>query len=462
MKGDLWGRARNPGLTLLVTLAWLAAYPGLAAPPELFDRATLSAQSLPNGLKVVVKEDRSARLVSICIAVGVGSRNEVVANNGISHLVEHMMFKGSRNYPPRTLRSAIEGMGGELNGATTRDNTYFYATIPSDQFPAALDGLADTIIAPTFPEDQIDSERVVVAIEIGGARDRAADVARDLLFHLAYETHPYRLPIAGTLQALLGLRREDLIAWHHRWYTADNMAVVIAGDVSPTQAIERVAAAFADLKPSEATTEAIPPEPEPTARRESRQTYDIADGHVRFGFRTPGFDDFKANCALDVLLFMLGKGYSSRLRVTIQDRQALASAVGTNYVTQRDPSLFEVWAVCAPDRVGAVRAAVMRQLADLAGRPASAAELTRAKRMLEGRFLMGNELLSQQARTLATYAISGDPFRIADYLPTVRGLSGEDVAGIASRYLDVERCTILILEPRTNTQDGGAGGAAPT
>lgn len=446
----------------MLALAWLAAQPALSAPRELFDRANLTARTLPNGLGVAVREDHSAPLVSICIAVGVGSRNEVVANNGISHFLEHMMFKGSRNYPPRALQSAIEGMGGELNGATTRDNTYFYATVPSDQFQAALDGLADTVIAPTFPEDQIDRERVVVAIEIGGARDRVADVARDLLFHLAYETHPYRLPIVGTLQALLGIRREDLVAWHRRWYNADNMAVLIVGDVEPIQAINRVAVAFADLKPSEAPREAIAPEPEPTARRESRQSYDVAQGHVRFGFRAPGFDDFKTNCALDVLLFMLGKGYSSRLRVAIQDRQALASAVGANYISQRDPSLFEVWAVCEPERVGAVRAALMRQLADLTKHPPSAAELTRAKRLLEGRFLMDNELLSQQARTLATYAISGDPFRIADYLPTIRGLTAEDVAGVAGRYLDVERCAILILEPRTNAPGGGAGDAAPT
>jgi predicted Zn-dependent peptidase len=239
------------------------------------------------------------------------------------------------------------------------------------------------------------------------------------------------------------------------------MAVVIVGDTDPAQAVDRAATAFADLKRSEAPREAIPPERGPTRRREGRENYNVTHGHLCIGFLTPGFDELEANCALDVLLFMLGRGYSSRLKTAIRDRQGLAQAIGANYVSQRDPSLFEIWAVSEPGRLGALRAAMMRQLADLAKRPPSADEVKRAKRLLEGVFLRNNESFSQQARTLATYAINGDPLLIADYLPTVRSLTHEDIAGAAGRYLDVDRCTILVVEPVPNTPGGRETGGEP-
>jgi zinc protease len=427
----------------------------------VFDRAGLVGTTLPTGLTVVAKPDRSLPLVSVCVVVGVGSGNETADSNGITHFLEHMMFKGSRDYPPGALQRAIEGMGGVLNGATGRDNTYLYATVPADQFASALAGLADTVTAPTFPEDQIDRERVVVATEIGSARERMGDVARDLLFHLAYQEHPYRMPVAGTVQSLIRVKREDLVAWHRTWYTADNMAVAVVGDIDPAEAIARVAESLSGLAKSERARPPAVPEPAPVDRREARETLNITRGHVRIGFLTPGFDDLKANCALDVILFMLGRGYSSRLGVTIRDREKLAEAVGATYVSQHDPSLFEVWAICEPQRVGPVRAALMRQLAELSRHAPPETELRRARRLLEGQFLIDNESFSQQARSLATFAINGDAMRIADYLAVVRGLTADDIVAVARQYLDVGRCTILILEPPPPAPGGGDAHGAP-
>ena len=334
--------------------------------------------TLDNGLKVVTVELPHLHAGMLAAYVRVGSRHEGAANNGVSHFLEHLFFRGSEGYPEgRRLNSLVEDVGGSLNGVTTRDHGYYYTPVHPQRLEVPLAVLGDMLSRPLFKE--IELEREVILEEILDEVDEdGRDIDIDNLTKRAlFGEHPLGLKIAGTRETVQGLREDELRAHHARCYGARNMVLCCAGPVSHRKLVELAKRAFAHLPPglplSDSPLLQLPAGPQLLAvdHRESQT-------EVRLSFPAPPEDhpDFSA---LVVLRRVLDDGLAARLQLNIVERKGLAYAVHAGIDTFSDCSIFEVEAACAPKKAPLVAEELLRILAELRDTLVTEEEVQRAK-----------------------------------------------------------------------------------
>ena len=442
---SLWADGYNKGVSNLLprALVSLLLLVGLGAPGQ----AVMRCWVLGNGLRVVLKEDHSFPLVAVNLVVRTGPRYEDPAQNGISHYLEHLLFKGTTTRGKGQVQGEIEGMGGVINGGTSRDFTHLYAAVGSRFLATALEVIYDVAAHPSFPEQELELERLVVLEEAQGLRDDPANLLWELAYEQAYRTHPYRMPIAGSAASLQALRSSTLAAYHRERYVPGNMSLVVVGDFDPDRALQLVNRTFGQMAPGPVPEDKVRSEPVAKGERlERRAAVPMEYGLLAFG--APGADTWPEVPAMDLVVTLLSTGYSSRLNQELQARQGILHSAKAQFLTQKDRGLFGLSFTCPAGAVARAQEVLLAQVSRLREEPVPEAELERAKRVLCAEYAFANESFADQADTLGFYEAIGNYNMAASYLDLVRQVTPVQIQAVARRYLDLGNYLTVVLHAR--------------
>lgn len=406
--------------------------------PDLYELAT---HHLDNGATVHLSPVQGSPLVALHAWVGAGSADDPPARAGLSHLVEHMLFKGSRQYGVGELARVIERGGGEVNAWTSPDQTVFHAVLRAGHLAAAIDVLADTLVGPRFEPAELERERAVILEEMRhGAGDPGKLLGRGLMA-TAFLEHPYRRPVIGAEATLAAITTRDVADFYHRWYVAPNLTLVVVGDVDPDDTRRRLALRFGGLPSSRPPYRGLV-EPAPRQVRAAALEHPVLaragrraghDAQLALAFHAPPLRD------PDVAALELAS-------VVLSQRGAAHGLTG--YVRAlRDASLLVLGASAPPSSLPATLAAALRDAGALAAE-LSAAELERARAALEVERVRQLETVQGRARAIGWYAtMAADPRFEQTYAERLRRLRRGDVQDALRRHVRPERAVVTALVP---------------
>jgi predicted Zn-dependent peptidase len=364
---------------------------------------------------------------------------------GASHLLEHLVFKGTRRRSARQVALSLESLGGALDAYTSREHTSFQARVLDEHVPQALDVLADLLLDPLLRNEDLELEREVVLEEIATVEDAPDDLVFDLHGARFWGDHPYGHTILGTRDTVGAMSGESLRALHDRAYSARNLIVAAAGNVSHDQVVEQTGELFGALSQGEA----VPDLPDPPAPRKGHETLtrDSAQTHLVFGAGLPGHSDPR-RYGLILLSQLLGGGMSSRLFQRIREEMALAYSV---YTFQSFFSLAGITGVYVGTRPGTAKKAadaVRAELDRLAGEGPSEAELDQIRQQVKGQIMLTLESTGARLFRLAGFALHNEPFFTLDEtLRRFDAITRSEVATLASDFFSSDAQFLLSLGP---------------
>lgn len=400
---------------------------------------------LGDGLVVLTEEMPGVRSAAVGVWVHAGSVYESADEMGVSHLLEHMVFKGTEQRTAREIALALERLGGSLDAYTTREHTSFQTRTLDEHVDAALDVLADLVLHPLLREEDLELEREVVLEEISTVEDTPDDLVFDLHAQALWGDHPYGFSILGTRESVGSLRAADLKRLHRRAYCRQNILVAAAGHISHEHVVARVAELFGDAPSGERARRPAPaPAVEPREVRVERAT---AQTHVVFGTRTFGHGDPR-RYALVLLSNAFGGGMSSRLFQRVREELGLAYAVYSFQSFYADSGQVGVYVGTRPESADRAVEVVREELAKVAREGLTAQELEDAKGQVKGQLMLSLESSGARLHRLAGFALYDEPFLTLDELiARVEAVTLEQVAEVAAEFLDPERQVVLRLGP---------------
>lgn len=392
---------------------------------------TVSECVLDGGVRVVSDRMEQVESVSIGIWVNAGARNEEASNNGVSHLLEHMAFKGTEGRSSLEIATEIENVGGHLNAYTSRETTVYYATVLKEDIDLALDIISDIVLNSTFDEDELDRERGVVLQEIGQANDTPDDIVFDLFQETAYPDQPLGRPILGTAEIVGAMPRQTLVDYIGAQYGGDRMVLAAAGNLDPDDLVKRAEKAFADVNASHAP----PPAAGCYRGGDLRDTRDLEQAHLVMGFEGIGFtdDDYYP---LAVLSTALGGGMSSRLFQEIRENRGLVYSIYTFSSAFTDGGIFGLYAGTGEEQLAELVDAVSDELRRVADDPMEDEELARSRAQIKAGVLMSLESTSSRAERLARHLTIYDRvIPVSEMAERIDAVSAEDIRRVARRLL---------------------------
>ncbi len=357
--------------------------------------------ALSNGLRVASHAMDHLETVSLGVWIASGARHETTDQHGLSHLLEHMAFKGTATRTAQRIAEEIEDVGGELNAATGLDMTAYYARVLKGDDRAALDILADILLNSSFSEAELDKEREVIQQEIAAAQDSPDDLAFDLLQQAAFPNQAIGRPILGTQASVGALQAADLTAFLKDHYTPDAMVVSAAGAIDHDKLVRHVEALFGGLTPSKLRAE----RPAEYTGGVASSDKPFEQSHVVMGFPSPSFleaDYFAAQ----VFSGLFGGGMSSRLFQEIREKRGLCYAIYSTVWGLRDAGMLAVHAATGPGKIEQLAGIVAAELAIVADAGPNAAELQRSSAQLKAGLLMALESSSVRAEQMARHLLS--------------------------------------------------------
>lgn len=404
--------------------------------------------TLPNGLTVVIQEDHSAPVVAIQYWVKAGSRTESDREAGITHLIEHMIFKGTPSRPVGEVARAIEAVGGIINAYTSLDYTVYHVTIASRYALLGLETLTDAVRNPLFDPSELELEKKVVLEELRSGEDRPAVRLHRRLFSKAYEVHPYRRPIIGFPETVSSFTRQDLLDYVRRLYVPRNVTLIVAGDVNPDATLAEIRRLLEDWSPSSPEAPAPVVEPTQDRMRTLIMREEASEAHVLLAFPIPAVTHEDVP-AIDLLAMILGEGDSSRLERIVRSEKGLVYSIGASSYTPQDPGVFLVYATLDPQRLQEALPAILEQ-AFLPGRErVPQAELEKARINIEAGLVRAKETMEGKARIMGQFQLLyGDLRQEQAYLEAIHRVNSADIERVARTYLRPERLTLGVLVPR--------------
>ncbi len=404
---------------------------------------------LPNGLVVLFQEDRNAPLVAMEAVVKAGSATEGPwLGTGVSHVVEHMLFKGTATRPVGAIEREVKSYGGQMNAHTSHDYTGYTLAVHREHFAQALALLADALQHPSFDAGELAKELEVVYRELKLRRDDPDQYTVDLVWATSYRTHPYRHPIVGYEPLLKALTRDDIVRYYRTHYLPNRTVLAIAGDAPWPAVREAVARVFEGWPRGLEPSVVVPAEPPPVAPRFIEETTDIALAQLVLAFPSVSVAHPDL-AALDTLARILGDGRGSRLDLALRESGLVHAIEGWNY-TPRDPGLFAITMRLDAGRVDEAIARTWEAIRQIQREPVTAAEVAAAKRAVIAQYLFGRQTVGAQAGDLATNeALVGDPEFSKHYVERVQAVTAADVHRVAQQYLQPLRVTQVVVRPRS-------------
>lgn len=404
--------------------------------------------TMDNGIVGLVKEDRSAPVVAIQLWFGTGSIHEdEYLGAGLSHYVEHMIFKGTPTRTPGDISRELDSAGGRVNAYTSLDRTVFHVVLPSANWLVGLDVLSDAVMHASFPEDEWESEKTVILQEMAMGRDDPRRELSKLLWATAFRVHPYQHPIIGYEEVFLQTTREDLLGFFHRHYTPDNMIFAIAGDVDAREVESKVRDAFEGFERRARPPVVIPAEPPQLAPRHARKTGAYEVSRAAWGWHTVPLHHPDA-AALDVLAAIVGAGESSRLALEIRDRQQLVHNISAWSFTPGEPGLFGINASFDAEKEDDVRNAVEREIERWRSIPFTEEEIAKARRQVLVGTLADLQTMRGQVDSIASGEFyAGDPRFSERYLQWIDRVTPATLHDVLNRYIRSDNETVALLTP---------------
>ncbi len=405
---------------------------------------------LDNGLTLLVKEDHRRPLVAIEATVKAGVRTEgKFAGSGISHFLEHMIFKGTPTRTASSINRQINSYGGQINGATSLDWTSFKITIPVEHFQEALSLLADCLSEPAFDANELEKERSVILNEIRLRRDNPESYLNQLLWSTAYTNHPYKYPIIGDEPLFKRLTRDDLLEYYKSNYIPNNIVLSIAGDIE-TQSTKRIVQkVFANFQEATISPMVKLEEPPQVNLKKILKGHAVNLAYLVLGFHTTSITHPDVY-PLDTLAIILGQGKSSRLYQELCQKRRLIYSVEAYNFTPFDAGLFSISGELEADNLDKVIEAILREIDGIKESRFQEGELEKAKRIVLSDYLFENQTLESQAHLLASGEITAGDFNfLARYVEGINSVRKEDIVRVARQYLTKDNLTIVALVPES-------------
>lgn len=413
--------------------------------PGLF----LARYRLGNGLRVYVLPDASAPVVSYQTWFRVGSRDEEPGKTGLAHMFEHLMFFGTAAHPTGDFDRLLEASGAENNASTWTDWTQYHENLPKSALPLAIALEADRMSNLDLDPEEWAREREVVRNERSqSVDDDVYGAASEQLWALAFDKHPYGWPTIGWARDIEGYTREDCLRFYRRWYAPNNATLVVVGDVSEADVLERVRDAYGALRPAKIARRPTPPAAALRKSRRKSLVKPTPTAKLLMGYRAPGMAD-PDSIVLGILRELLTGGLSGRLTRAMTRESELASMVFASAAPFRDGTLFEVFADLREGVTAAVaEARVERELLRLAHEPVSAAELDKVRHQAELSFLTSMETAAGKAEQIGFYdSVMDDPSAVFARAEAYRTMGPEDVQRVARRLFDGRARVVVDIQP---------------
>ncbi|MEI6807512.1 MAG: pitrilysin family protein [bacterium] len=403
---------------------------------------------LNNGMRCLVKEDHSAPVVSVQIWIGTGSIHEDEnLGGGLSHYVEHMIFKGTAKRKGGDITRDIDNAGGSINAYTSLDRTVIHADLPADSWKVGVDVLSDAVMNSVFPEDEWAREKEVILRELAMNRDAPDRVVDKLLWSTAFTEHPYKFPVIGLEDTFKQMNRAELVGYFQRRYQPDNMVTVVVGDVSGAEVEAELRRVFAEFKRKPARPVLLQEEPRQLGARYLRRTGPYNVSRVEMAFHTIALTH-KDLPALDTLAAVVGQGASSRLVRELRDKRQLVLEIGASSYTPAYPGLFGISIVCEPGKEQAAIDAVRTEIRAWQKGSFTREEVAKAVRMATSSEVSGLQTMGGQANSIASGELSShDPKFAIGYLSGLSGVQPADLSLMARKYMVPENETVVILAP---------------
>ena len=418
--------------------------------PALPPGVTLT--TLDNGLVIIVREDHSAPVVSAQAWAMAGSIHEGKwLGAGLSHVLEHMLFKGTTTRPGSRIDQEVQEAGGYMNAYTSFDRTVYHIDVPNTGAVTAVDILCDIMQHASLPPEDLAKELDVIRREMDMGQDDPGRRSGRRLFETAYTRSPYRFTIIGYLDIFNELKPEDIRAYYHEKYAPNNVFYVVAGDVNRDEVVAQIKAAYASSK-----ARALPPslllqEPKQTAPRETIEEAPIELGHLHFAWHIPELSHVDVP-VLDVLAVLLGSGRSSRLYQQVRERQGVVHHADAWTYNPGSTGLFGMSAMVDADQFSPARDAMLAELEKIQSLSVTEGEVQKAVKQFVSATLSSRKTMEGQASDLGGNWLAANNLTFSErYLAAVRRVTPADVQRVARHYLTAENRTLYALLPNGTT-----------
>ncbi len=411
-------------------------------------KITWDISELSNGLRVVTTPVPTAQSVGVNVFVGAGSRAEPRRVNGLAHFLEHVLFKGSAKRPTSlAIAEAVEGAGGNLNAYTAKEVTCYWNHVPDDRLELALDVLADMVVAPLLPAEEIDRERSVVYQEIRRGHDQPSSWAHELLQRAYYGDHPLGWSTAGNEETVGAIQRDDFVSYMSNWYGPHNLVISVAGNTTH----DRIMPAMERLLGGYNTTNGMPAFPALTEelpyKRVIVEERDIAQCSLLLAL--PGLSRNDPDRYISMIMNnILGRGMSSRLFKEVREKRGLAYSVGSSMSRHSDTGTMVVSAGVSRERLEEAVKVILTELSKMSAEQVEQDELTRARYYTIGSFRMGLESTMALAQRAGESLLTlGEIEPVESVVEKLRAVSAEDVQRVAGRIWQPERTCLAVVGP---------------
>lgn len=425
-------------------------------------RGQTMTRVLPNGFTVLVEPDHSAPVASVQVWVQSGSIHEGQwLGAGLSHLLEHMIFKGTEKRGPNEIARAVQEAGGYVNAYTSFDRTVYWIDVPSDGTATAIELLADATLNSTLPDGEFAKEQEVIRREFAMGFDDPNRMSTELMLSTAFSTSPYRHPIIGHLEVFNRLTRDDLTAYYRARYTPENMFLVVTGDVDTAQIFAEAEKWFG-LAPRRVQPPLfIPHEPPQLGRREAHEEFETELTRCSLVWHIPPVTH-PDTAPLDVLATVLGGGRSTPLHLELREKRNLVHHISAYSYMAGEMGLFGIDFLCQPEKRAEAESAVLDIVDRYRGQAASGNEVTKARKSILADQISNLSTARGRASDIGgSWLLARNPDLGSEYLGQVGRVEAADLQRVACQYLVEARATVTSLNPKGSLDRTVKTAAAP-
>ncbi|MHB8172035.1 MAG: M16 family metallopeptidase [Thermincolia bacterium] len=406
--------------------------------------------ALANGVRILTEEIPYVRSVAIGIWVRVGSRDELPGQDGISHFIEHMMFKGTENRTAKELAEALDSVGGQLNAFTTKEYTCYYAKVLDDHLELALDVLTDMFFNSKFGPNEIEKEKNVVLEEIKMYEDTPDDQVHDLFTSTIWQGHSLGRPIIGTKEMVMSFNREKVLDYYNHHYVPANTVISVAGSIDHQQVVERLETFFGQWSGPPVERQLHIPEAKYEINIKNK---DIEQVHLCLGVQALQMDHPDIY-VLHILNSIAGGGLSSRLFQNIREERGLAYSVYSYHSSYQETGFFAVYAGLSRNNLEDTLELIMKELKDFRNHGVTAEELFRAKEQLKGSLFLGLEnVSSRMSRMGKTELCYGRVITPDEIVEKINNVNLEQIRYLAGELLNIDAFSLTAIGPMEENLD---------
>lgn len=402
---------------------------------------------LPNGIRIVSETIPYVKSVTLGVWVGTGSRSEQKYNHGISHFIEHLMFKGTTSRSAKDIAEAVDAVGGQLNAFTAKEHTCYYAKVLDTHADLAMDMLSDMLLSSKFDEEDINRERGVVLEEVKMYEDSPDELVHDIHLSRVWQGNALGRNILGDTESINGFDRKLVMEYYQQFYTPDNMVVAAAGNITHealAELVQKYFGAFSGKKQKAATVQPVLRPMRTVQNKETEQVH-LCIGTISVPYHSPDI------YTLHILNNILGGGISSRLFQSVREERGLAYSIYSYQSNYSDAGLFNVYAGTRPANAKQVTELILKNIVDLRDKPVNMKELTRNKEQLKGSILLGLESSSSRMSRVGKMEINGRYLTIDEVVARIEKVTPDDLQRLAVRLFDEKLLSFTALGPVDDT-----------